>query len=344
MTERIDGWHLAATPESVHWGYFDQSLPPVLTVPPGAIISLEAVTHHAGDAPDLLMDEGIERLYAEIDDRGPGPHILTGPVGIEGALPGDVLEVRVLSLEPRLGFGSNLAAHWGHLYPDFGKERVTVWSIDPDLASARAAFAFDWKTTPLADRPGTIVAPGSVVREPALADVVVDLRPHLGTMGVAPAEAGRHSSVPPGLHGGNVDNWRAGPGTTMYYPVAVPGALLSLGDPHLSQGDGEISGTALEASLDVVLQVRIRRDLPVEVPMLETPTHWYTHGFGDDLDEAMTAAARSMLRFLQEFWGLTADDAYSLMSVGGDFTITQVVDSRQGVHAGVAKAIFRGRR
>jgi acetamidase/formamidase len=163
-------------------------------------------------------------------------------------------------------------------------------------------------------------------------------------MGVAPAEAGRHSSVPPGLHGGNVDNWRAGPGTTMYYPVAVPGALLSLGDPHLSQGDGEISGTALEASLNVVLQVRIRRDLPVEVPMLETPTHWYTHGFGDDLDEAMTAAARSMLRFLQEFWGLTADDAYSLMSVGGDFTITQVVDSRQGVHAGVAKAIFRGRR
>jgi acetamidase/formamidase len=334
---------LPATPETVHWGYFDQSLAPVLTVPPGAIISLEAVTHHAGDAPDLLMDERIERLYTEVDDRGPGPHILTGPVAVEGALPGDILQVSILSLAPRLGYGSNLAAHWGHLYPDFGKERVTIWSIDPDLGSASAEFAFDWKTTPLANQPGTIVPPGSLVREPALAGVATDLRPHLGTMGVAPSEPGRHSSVPPGLHGGNIDNWRAGPGTVMYFPVAVPGALLSMGDPHMSQGDGEISGTALEASLDVIIQVGVRQDLPVEVPMLETPTHWYTHGFGDDLDEAMTAAARSMLRFLRDRWELSADDAYSLLSVGGDFTITQVVDQRQGVHAGVAKSIFRGR-
>jgi acetamidase/formamidase len=196
----------------------------------------------------------------------------------------------------------------------------------------------------MADSPGTIVEPGTVAREPSLADVVVPLRPHLGTMGVAPTEPGRHSSVPPGLHGGNIDNWRAGAGTSMYYPVAVPGALFSAGDPHLSQGDGEISGTALEASLDAVVEFRIRRDLPVEVPVLETATHWYVHGFGDDLDEAMTAAARSMLRFIEQMWGLSADEAYSLMSVGGDFTVTQVVDGRQGIHAGVTKSAFGGRR
>jgi acetamidase/formamidase len=163
-------------------------------------------------------------------------------------------------------------------------------------------------------------------------------------MGVAPAAPGRHSSIPPGLHGGNIDNWRAGPGTSMYYPVTRPGALLSLGDPHLSQGDGEISGTALEASLDGVLQVRLRRDLPIDVPVLETSTHWYVHGFGDDLDEAMADAARSQLRFLRNMWGLAPDDAYSVMSVGGDFTVTQVVDQRQGIHAGIAKAVMAGRR
>jgi acetamidase/formamidase len=338
------GWRLAAAAGNVHWGYFDQGLAPALTVPSGAVVSVEAVTHHAGDAPDLLMDEGIAALFAQVTDRGPGPHILTGPIAIEGAAPGDVLEVRILSLEPRLDHGSNLAAHWGHLYGDFAKERVTIWAIDRPTMTARAEFAFDWKTTPLADAPGTIVPPGSLPREPALADVVVPLRPHLGTMGVAPAAPGRHNSIPPGLHGGNIDNWRAGPGTTMYYPVTRPGALLSLGDPHLSQGDGEISGTALEASLDVVLQVRVRRDLPIDVPVLETPTHWYVHGFGDTLDEAMTDAARSQLRFLRNMWGLTADDAYSVMSVGGDFTVTQVVDQRQGIHAGIAKSAMGGRR
>ena len=333
-------WHLPATAGTVHWGYFDQTLAPALVVPPGAIVSVETVTHHAGDAPDLLMDAGIAALFDEVTDRGPGPHILTGPIAVEGAAPGDVLEVRILSLEPRCGYGSNFAAHWGHLYSDFAKERVTIWAIDRPSMTARAEFAFDWKTTPLANSPGTIVPPGSLAREPAMAGVTVPLRPHLGTMGVAPAAPGRHSSVPPGLHGGNIDNWRAGPGTSMYYPVTRPGALLSMGDPHCAQGDGEISGTALEASLHAIVQLRVRRDLPIAVPVLETPTHWYVHGFGDDLDEAMTDAARSQLRFLTAMWGLTADDAYSLMSVGGDFTITQVVDRRQGVHAGIAKAVM----
>jgi len=334
--------HLPAGPGAVHWGYFDNTLQPALTVRSGDLVALEALTHHAGDAPDLLMDDGISRVFEEVVDRGPGPHVLTGPIAVAGAVPGDVLEVRILDLVPRPGIehGSNLAAHWGHLYRDFGKERVTIWAIDRASLRGRPVFAFDWKTTPLADRPGTVVVPGSVPREQVVAEVTTVLRPHLGTMGVGPAEPGRHSSVPPGDHGGNIDNWRAGPGTTMYYPVAVPGALLSAGDPHLGQGDGEVSGTALEASLDALLQLRVRRDLPIDVPTLETPTDWYVHGFGDTLDEAMDAAARRLLRFIERMWALSADDAYSLMSVACDFSVTQVVDGRKGVHAGIPKGVM----
>lgn len=332
--------HLPATPQTVHWGFFDRTQPPVLTVRSGDLVRIEAVTHHAGDAPDLLMDEAIERLFDEVDDRGPGPHLLTGPIAVEGARPGDVLQVDILEATPRLAYGSNFAGHWGHLYADFGKERVTIFTLDTTAMLGRAAFGFDWTTTPLADRPGTIVTPGSVAREPALDGVVVPLRPHFGTMGVAPATAGRHSSVPPGDHGGNIDNWRIGAGGRMLYPVQVPGALLSVGDPHVSQGDGEISGTALEASLDGVLRLVLRRDLDVRVPVLETAGEVLVHGFGDDLDEAMRAASRRTLDLLASRYGLSRDDAYAFASVAVDFTVTQVVDGRQGVHARIPKSSF----
>jgi acetamidase/formamidase len=138
------------------------------------------------------------------------------------------------------------------------------------------------------------------------------------------------SSVPPGDHGGNVDNWRVGAGGRMYYPVQVPGALLSVGDPHVSQGDGEISGTALESSLNGLLRLTIRRDLAFTVPVLETSTELLVHGFGDTLDAAMRAAALRTLDVLESSFGLTRRDAYSFMSVAVDFTVTQVVDQRHG--------------
>jgi acetamidase/formamidase len=325
--------HLPATPETIHWGFFDRSLSPVLTVASGDLIEIEAVTHHAGDAPDLLMDAGIATIFDAVDDRGPGPHVLTGPIAVAGARPGDILEVEILSAEPRLGYGSNLAGHWGHLYSDFGKERVTIYELDQEAGLARAAFGYDWYTTPLDDQPGIYVEPDLSRREPALEGVAVPMRPHFGTMGVAPAEPGRHSSVPPGEHGGNIDNWRIGPGGRMFYPVQVPGALLSVGDPHVSQGDGEISGTALEASLNGLIRVHLRRDLPYEHPTLKTASHVLVHGFGDDLDESMRAASTRMLRLLERGYRLSRDDAYSLMSLACDFTVTQVVDGRQGVHA-----------
>jgi acetamidase/formamidase len=331
---------LPATPETVHWGYFDASLAPVLTVSNGDLVEIETLTHHAGDAPDLLMDEGIERVFSGVQDRGPGPHLLTGPIAIAGARPGDVLEVEILSAEPRLAHGSNLAGHWGALYGDFAKERVTVYELDLAAMVGRALFAYDWQTTPLVDSPGTIVAPGSVAREPALAGVTVPLRPHFGTIGLAPAAPGRHSSVPPGSHGGNIDNWRIGAGARMFYPVQVAGGLLSLGDPHVSQGDGEISGTALEASLNGLLRLRLRRDVVLRAPLLETATEVLVHAFGDTLDEAMVGAARLTLELLGSRWGLDRDDAYSFASLAVDFTVTQVVDGRQGVHARIDKRCF----
>jgi acetamidase/formamidase len=331
---------LPARPETVHWGYFDAAIPPALTVASGDLVRIETLTHHAGDAPDLLMDEDIERVFSAVQDRGPGPHLLTGPIAVADARPGDVLQVEILSAEPRLPFGSNLAGHWGQLYEDFGKERVTIFAIDPSAMLGRALFAYDWASTPLVDSPGTIVDPESIVREPALAGVVVALRPHFGTMGVAPARPGRHSSVPPGDHGGNIDNWRIGAGARMHYPVQVAGALLSVGDPHVSQGDGEVSGTALEASLTGLLRLTVRRDLDIRVPVLETRNELLVHGFGDTLDEAMTAASRRTLDLLGTRYGLSRDDAYAFASVAVDFTVTQVVDSRQGVHARIDKRCF----
>jgi acetamidase/formamidase len=328
---------LPATPQTVHWGYFDPTLEPVLTVSSGDLIEIETLTHHAGDAPDLLMDAGIERVFEEVHDRGPGPHLLTGPIALAGARPGDVIQVEILSAEPRLAHGSNLAGHWGALYDDFAKERVTIFELDIAALTGRALFAYDWQTTPLVDSPGTIVPAGSVTREPALEGVSVPLRPHFGTMGVAPARRGRHSSVPPGAHGGNIDNWRIGAGARMYYPVQVAGALLSVGDPHVSQGDGEISGTALEASLNGILRLSLRPDLELSMPLLETPGELLVHAFGDDLDEAMRAAALLSIDLLCSRFAFTRDDAYAFCSLAVDFAVTQVVDGRQGVHARIDK-------
>jgi acetamidase/formamidase len=338
LTARVH--QLPATPDTVHWGYFDHAIEPVLTVSSGDLVEIETLTHHAGDAPDLLMDGGIERVFDEVADRGPGPHLLTGPIAVSGARPADVLTVEILSAEPRLAHGSNLAAHWGALYEEFQKERVTIFELDAEAMLGRALFAFDWQTTPLVEAPGTIVEPGSVVREPALEGVVVPLRPHLGTMGVAPAARGRHSSVPPGEHGGNIDNWRIGAGARMHYPVQVAGALLSLGDPHVSQGDGEVSGTALEASLNVVVRLSLRSDISLGAPVLETPTELMVHGFGDDLDEAMHSAALRTVDLLGSRFGLSRDDAYAFSSLAVDFVVTQVVDGRQGVHGRIDKRCF----
>jgi len=333
--------HLPATPETIHWGYFDPDLAPSLRIQSGDLIQAEAVTHHAGDAPALMMDEAITRIFREVPeaDRMPGVHIMTGPIYVEGAEVGDMLEVRYLQMTPRFNHGSNLAANWGHLYKEFGeKERVTIYQLDPNANTASALYAYDF--------PGVYLVPGTITncpecdRQKALTGVRVPVRPHLGTAGVAPNIAGRTSTIPPGPHGGNIDNWRIGAGSTMYYPVAVDGALFSIGDPHISQGDGEISGTAIEASLDVLMQIVLRKDFSFPSPLLETPRYWIAHGFHEDLNQAMRNASNDMLTLLSEHQGLSRNDAYSLMSVGADFGVTQVVDGRQGIHVRIPRDIF----
>ncbi len=333
---------LPATPATVHWGFFDRARPPAVTVSSGDLVEVEAITHQAGDAPDLLMDEGIERVFAEVQDRGPGPHLLTGPIAVTGARPGDVLQVDILDAAPRLPYGVNLAAPWGLLREDLPQARITVFSLDHDVGWGRAAFAFDWTAAPGLEAIGEIITPGAVTREPALDGVLIPLRPHFGTMGVAPAAPGRHSSIPPGRHGGNIDNWRIGRGGRMLYPVQAPGALLSVGDPHVSQGDGEISGTALEASLGGLLRLTLRRDIELDTPVLETGSELLVHGFGDDLDDAMLSASRSTLDVLEARYGLSRPDAYAFSSLAVDFTVTQVVDGRRGVHARIPKSSFPG--
>ena len=335
---------VAATSETCFWGFLDPDLSPVLKVVDGSELVIEAVTHHAGDAPDLLMDDGIRALWKAIpeSDRGPGVHIMTGPIWVDGAMPGDALRVELREMTPRLPFGSNCAAHWGVFHDLFGKERITVYElVEGSFAgAARPLFGYDFTTRALYDVPGVVTPPDHERREPFGRAVEVPVRPHLGVMGVAPLEAGRRSSIPPGVFGGNVDDWRFGPGATIYYPVFHEGAGFYVGDPHFAQGDGEICGTAIEASLDVRLRLSVAPGFSVEVPTLETVTHWYLHGFGDDLDAAMRMTAESMLRFLVDQGGFTMDEAYSIASVAVDFGVTQVVDGKVGCHAAVAKSII----
>ncbi len=337
-----------ATPDTCFWGYLDRDEPHMLEVDPGQELVIEAVTHHAGDAPDLLMDAGITAIWDGIapESRAPGVHIMTGPIHVRGAKPGDTLRVELLEMRPRLPYGSNCAANWGLFHERFGKERITIYElVDPPAdgtfaAAARPKFGFDFTALELYDQPGVISPPEPSQRQPFGRDVTVPVRPHLGVMGVAPAGGERLSSIPPGVFGGNVDNWRFGPGATVHYPVFNEGAGFYVGDPHFAQGDGEICGTAIEASLDVRLRLSIADDVTATSPLLFTGTHWYTHGFGDGLDDAMAMAAEQMLALLVDRGGFSMDEAYSLASVAVDLGITQVVDGTVGCHAGVSRHLL----
>jgi len=337
--------YLPATPETVHWGYFDNSIPAVRTINSGDLVYAETVTHHAGDAPDLLMDEGIREIYESIpaETRAPGPHLLTGPIYVRDAQPGDVLQVEILQLTPRLQYGSNILASWGHLFKEFNeRERVTIYELDQEGQWLTAKFAYDYPTQYNVN--GRIIDPESVERVSALPNMQIPARLHIGTMGVAPRNAGRWDTVPPGEHGGNLDNWRITTGSTMYYPVLTEGALLSVGDCHFAQGDSELSGTAVEASMNVLLRITLRKDFNFSSPLLETPTTWVTHGFDADLNVAMRKASLEMLKFVQQHYGLSDVDAYSFLSLAGDFAITQVVDQLQGVHCSIPKSALNPKR
>jgi acetamidase/formamidase len=326
--------HLPVSPATVHWGYFSKVVAPALTVRSGDQVTIETLTHHAGDDYERMVegDPGAEsvfhwtREHKAVARRGAGPtegpfrfgsgeglgvHLLTGPVAVENAEPGDILEVRILDVRPRPScsacyagrcFGSNAAASWGFHYNDLieepkPREVVTIFELDTSGEPfARAVYNYVW--TPQTDPDGvvhpTIDYPGVRVdhalvrrRDNILPNVKVPARLHFGTMGLAPAEADFVSSVPPGHTGGNVDDWRIGKGARMYYPVAVAGAYFSVGDPHAAQGDSELGGTAIETSMtgDFEFILHKHADLggtPLEGldhPMLETDQLWSVYGF-----------------------------------------------------------------
>ncbi len=342
-------YRLPAGPENCYWGYLDRSQPAALTVPSGAVIDVEGVSHHCGDAAELMMDDGVRSIWDAIDpaDRAPGVHIMTGPIHVQGARPGQTLLVRVLEMAPRHRFGSNCAANWGLLYDRFGKERITIYQLDGEDGfgdgsgtTASPIYGYDFTERALYDLPGVISTPDAAAKSRFTIPVRVPVRPHFGVMGVAPPQMERISSIPPGVFGGNVDNWRLGPGSAIAYPVFAEGAGLYVGDPHFAQGDGEICGTAIEASINARIQVFAIDDISVTAPVLLTGTQWVAHGFGDGLDEAMRMAAEQMLWLLTDRIGLSADEAYSLSSVAVDFGVTQVVDGTVGCHAILDTSIF----
>lgn len=338
---------LPATPDACFWGRLDPDEATALAVPSGSVIDIEAVTHHAGDAPDLMMDDGVTAIWDAIDpsERAPGVHIMTGPVEVEGATPAGSLLVRIVDMAPRVRYGSNCAANWGLLYDTFGKERITIYELgeaadDGFSPTASPVYGYDFTEREIYDIPGVISNPGDDERRPFSVPVSVPVRPHFGVMGVAPPGTETLSSIPPGVFGGNVDNWRLGPGAAMLYPVFRDGAGLYVGDPHFAQGDGEICGTAIEASINARIEVTAISDVAVTSPVMFVGSSWITHGFGDTLDQAMRMAAEQMLWALTDRLGLTADDAYSLCSVAVDFGVTQVVDGTVGCHGILDTGIF----
>ena len=326
---------------------------------------------------------------------GYGVHICTGPVAVRGAAPGDILEVRIIDVRPRASanpsfpgkaFGSNAAAWWGFHYNDMieepkKREVITIYEVDASGERNWARAVYNYRWTPQTDPFGvvhpTIDYPGvpvdhSKVKENhgILKNVRVPIRPHFGTLGLAPAEADMVNSIPPSYTGGNIDNWRIGKGATMYYPVSVPGALLSAGDPHASQGDSELCGTAIECSLTGTFQLILHKKASLagtaladlRYPLLETQDEWVLHGFSfpnylaelganaqndifgkSSIDLALRDAFRKMRHFLMTTQKLNEDEAVSLMSVGVDFGVTQVVDGNWGIHAIIKKNLFSAR-
>ena len=331
---------LAATVDTVQWGYFDRDIEPKISIEDGDILEIEALSHHAGDAPDLMMDDAIREIYETVTDRGPGVHIMTGPVEVKGAKVGDVLAVKVLDLQPRLLYGSNFQASWGQLNKEFkDKKHVTIYRADVNTNWNTAEFAYEYQMTD--DKAGQITEPDSVERKEALKGVRVPLRLHLGVSGVARKESGRFNSIPPGYFGGNVDNQNFSVNSTMYYRVHKDGAMYYTGDSHFSQGDGELNGTAIEAHVNATLKLSVEKELKLlNNPILETDTFWVLHGFNEDLDEAMRDCANEAVAFLEANKGLSKEEAYSLLSVAGDFHVTQVVDGVKGIHCRIRKDLF----
>ncbi|MBX9603245.1 MAG: acetamidase/formamidase family protein [Bryobacteraceae bacterium] len=309
---------LDATPGNIAWGHYSAGTKPVLRVRPGDTVAIRTVSgnparlEQAGLAGGQIQPE-LRAVYEQVKDRGPGGHLLTGPIYIEEAEPGDVLEVRILEITLPVDYAYTVFRPGaGFLPDDFPYYRMKVVPLDREKNVARFGEG-----------------------------VNVPLAPFFGSMGVAPPEAnGRIDSAPPWMHAGNLDNKRLVAGTKLLIPVHVKGALFQAGDGHAAQGDGEVCITALETSLDGRFQFVVHKNKRLRWPRAETPTHYIAMGLHPDLTEATRLAVREAIDFLMTEKGISRDDAYMLTSVAVDLAITQLVDGTKGVHAMIPKSLF----
>lgn len=306
--------HLPASPATCAWGYFDAAREPVLTIDSGDTVVIDTVNGGPDVLPkgDFHIPPEIHEIHQRCDRSTPG-HILTGPVAVRGATPGQVLEVRILDVSLRQDWGYNYIRPLAGTLPyDFEESRLLNIPLDAGRGTARLPWGLD-----------------------------LPLRPFFGVMGVAPPKGwGRISSIQPRAHAGNIDNKELVAGTTLYLPVFNDGALFSCGDGHGAQGDGEVCVTAIETALQGTFQLIVRDDLSFAYPRAQTPTHHITMGMDPDLDRCAEMALRDMIVLLGETAGLSRHDAYTLCSLAGDLRITQTVNGCKGVHMMMAKDLL----
>jgi acetamidase/formamidase len=310
---------LKATPKTVAWGYYDAKATPVLRIKSGDTVQIDTLITNSpkrledAGLPPEQVEQSLRDITDQVKDKGPGGHILTGPIYIEDAQPGDVLEVKILAIKLAIPYAYNgFGAGRGYLPDDYPYSKIKIIPLDERRMIAK-------------------FAPG----------IEIPLHPFFGSMGDAPPEsAGRFNSAPPWIMAGNLDNKDLVAGSTLYIPVHAPGALFEVGDGHAGQGDGEVDITALETSLVGTFQFIVRKDMYLKWPRAETPTHYITMGLNDDLNACATIAVREMIDFLVTEKHLTRDDAYMLASVAADLHITELVDGNKGVHMMIPKSIF----
>ena len=308
--------HLKASPETCHWGWFDAGMAPAMTIASGDRVTVETVS----GAPEDLPGDGYHippellDIHKRSERRMPG-HLLTGPIAVEGAEPGDVLEIRLLDIKLRQDWGyTKVRPLAGALPEDFDEpDRMTV-----DLDAERNVGRLPWGTE-------------------------LPLRPFFGVIGVAPpAGWGAISTIQPRKNGGNLDNKELIAGTTLYLPVWTKGGKLSLGDGHGVQGDGEVCVTAIETALEGEIEVHLRKDLSLDYPRAETPEARITMGMNADLDNAASHALRQMIDWIVDTTNLSRSQAFMLMSLAADVRVTQLVNQEKGIHVVLPKSALGG--
>ncbi|MFI5016240.1 MAG: acetamidase/formamidase family protein [Hyphomicrobiales bacterium] len=302
---------LEPEPSNVHWGFFDATLPPVLTIPNGGRVRVSTVsgTPEALPPPPFVIPPQLPAIHAGVTAKLQG-HICTGPVAVEGAKKGQVLQVDIEAIEPYYDWGYQVVRPLaGALPDDFSESRLFHIGLD----RARKTWRLPWGQE-------------------------VPLAPFFGVMGTAPPPAwGMVSTLPPRRNGGNLDNKELVAGTTLYLPIFVDGALFSVGDGHGAQGDGEVCITAVETGLTGSFRLTARDDLKLQWPLAETPTHMITMAFDPDLDDCVVIALRQMLDLVCARAGIDRYQAYGLASLAADLRITQVVNGNKGVHVMLEK-------